>query len=38
MENNPEKNLFTFIQKNSQFLPSSGHVDAAIWMHYMDTN
>ena len=21
-----------------QFLPSSGHVDTAIWMHYMDAN
>ena len=21
-----------------QFLPSSGHVDTAIWMHYMDDN
>ena len=21
-----------------QFLPSSGHVDTAIWMHYIDTN
>ena len=21
-----------------QFLPSSGHVDTAIWMHYLDTN
>ena len=21
-----------------QFLPSSGHVDTAIWMYYLDTN
>ena len=21
-----------------QFLPSSGHIDTAIWMHYLDTN
>ena len=21
-----------------QFLPSSGHVDTAIWMHYIDDN
>ena len=22
----------------TQFLPSSGHVDTAIWMHYLDAN
>ena len=22
----------------TQFLPSSGRVDTAIWMHYMDAN
>ena len=21
-----------------QFLPGSGHIDTAIWMHYMDSN
>ena len=21
-----------------QFLPCSGHIDTAIWMHYMDSN
>ena len=24
--------------KMKQFLPSSGHVDTAVWMHYMDAN
>ena len=22
----------------TQFLPGSGHIDTAIWMHYMDAN
>ena len=22
----------------TQFLPGSGHIDTAIWMHYMDSN
>ena len=22
----------------TQFLPSSGHVDTAVWMHYLDAN
>ena len=26
------------IWKSDQFLPSSGRVDTAIWMHYMDAN
>ena len=21
-----------------QFLPSSGHIDTAVWMHHLDTN
>ena len=24
--------------RSTQFLPSSGRVDTAIWMHYMDAN
>ena len=24
--------------KMKQFLPGSGHIDTAIWMHYLDTN
>ena len=24
--------------KMKQFLPGSGHIDTAIWMHYMDSN
>ena len=25
-------------QNETQFLPGSGHIDAAIWVHYMDSN
>ena len=25
-------------KKETQFLPGSGHIDTAIWMHYMDAN
>ena len=25
-------------QNETQFLPGSGHIDTAIWMHYMDAN
>ncbi len=25
-------------QNETQFLPGSGRIDTAIWMHYMDTN
>ena len=25
-------------QNKTQFLPGSGHIDTAIWMHYMDSN
>ena len=25
-------------QFDTQFLPGSGHIDTAIWMHYMDAN
>ena len=25
-------------QNETQFLPGSGHIDTAIWMHYMDIN
>ena len=31
-----EKSLYR--QNETQFLPSSGRVDTAVWMHYMDTN
>ena len=26
------------VGNETQFLPSSGHIDTAIWMHYMDAN
>ena len=26
------------IHKSTQLLPGSGHIDTAIWMHYMDAN
>ena len=26
------------IKMKTQFLPGSGHIDTAIWMHYMDAN
>ena len=25
-------------QNETQFLPGSGHIDTAIWLHYMDAN
>ena len=25
-------------QNETQFLPGSGHIDTAIWMHFMDSN
>ena len=25
-------------KNETQFLPGSGHIDTAIWMHYMDAN
>ena len=25
-------------QNETQFLPSCGHVDTAVWMHHLDTN
>ena len=30
--------LFDLLYIETQFLPSSGHIDTAIWMHYLDTN
>ena len=30
--------LKVFDQLYTQFLPGSGHIDTAIWMHYMDAN
>ena len=29
---------YYFIQEETQFLPGSGHIDTAIWLHYMDAN
>ena len=28
----------TLIYTETQFLPGSGHIDTAIWVHYMDAN
>ena len=30
--------LYISCQKETQFLPESGCIDTAIWMHYMDAN
>ena len=27
-----------YVVSSRQFLPSSGRIDTAIWMHYMDSN
>ena len=35
---NREKPSLTFLYNETQFLPGSGHIDTAIWLHYMDAN
>ena len=32
------KEYSLYLLVNTQFLPSSGHVDTAVWMHHLDTN
>ena len=33
-----ERSYLSCLLNEAQFLPSSGCVNTAIWMHYMDTN
>ena len=30
--------LKLFFEHETQFLPSSSHIDTAVWMHHLDTN
>ena len=32
------QNITIFSKNETQFLPCSGHIDTAIWLHYMDAN
>ena len=30
--------MFIYMFNETQFLPGSGHVDTAVWMHHLDAN